>query len=254
MEIKFDEAICALILLASLPNSCEPMRAAITNSIRNAKLKFVDVRNIILMEEVCRKDSSEVSTSNSSLNVDNRGRSFERNSNKGDGNRGKSKNGRGKLKNGRNLECWNYGKITGHPKKNCRTPMKNEDKNYDVANVVIDEVRGALILSVDDSCDSWLIYSGALFHTIAQCDVLENYVARSHRKVYMADGVPLDIIGMSDVSLKMPNGSVWKIQNVRHVLSLMRNLISVRQLEDKGHNDVFNNGGWKVTKGAMVIT
>ena len=31
--IKFDDEICALILLASLPNSSEPKRAAITNLI-----------------------------------------------------------------------------------------------------------------------------------------------------------------------------------------------------------------------------
>ena len=30
VDIKFDDEICALILLASLPNSWEPMRAAIT--------------------------------------------------------------------------------------------------------------------------------------------------------------------------------------------------------------------------------
>ena len=110
MGIRFDDKICALILLASLPNSWEPMRAAITNSIRNAKLKFIDVRNTILAEEVQRKDSSEASTSNSALNVDNRGRSSERNSNKGNGNQGKSKNRRDKSKNCRNLECWKCGK------------------------------------------------------------------------------------------------------------------------------------------------
>ena len=35
---------------------------------------------------------------------------------------------------------------------------------------------------------------------------------------------------------------------------MIRNLISVGQLDDKGHNVVFNNGGWKVTKGAMCNT
>ena len=60
--IKFDDEICTLILLASLPNSWEPMKAAITNSIENATLKFIDVRNAILMEEVRRKDFGEAST------------------------------------------------------------------------------------------------------------------------------------------------------------------------------------------------
>ena len=82
------------------------MRVAITNLIRNGKLKFIDVRNKILAEEVQRKDFTKALTSNSALNVDNRGRSSERNSNEGNGNRDKSKNGRGESRNDRNLECW----------------------------------------------------------------------------------------------------------------------------------------------------
>ena len=69
----------------------------------------------------------------------------------------------------------------------------------------------------------------------------------------MVDGEPLDIIGIGDVRLKMPNGSVWRIQKVIHAPSLMRNLISVGQLHDEGHNVVFCSRGWKVTKGAMVV-
>ena len=119
-----------------------------------------NVRNTVLTEEVRRKDSVEASTSNSALNVKNRGRSSERSSNKGNGNRDKSKNGRGKSKNSRNVECWNCGK-TGRLKKNYRAPRKNENKNNELANVVTDEVNDALILSVDDSCDSRVIDSGA---------------------------------------------------------------------------------------------
>ena len=97
-------------------------------------------------------------------------------------------------------------------------------------------------------CDSWVLDSGASFHTTSQCDLLENYVVGNHGKVYLADGEPLDIIGIGDVRLKMPNGSVWKIQKVRHVSELMRNLISMGQVDDNGHSVVFCNGGWKVTK------
>ena len=76
--IKFDDEICALILLASLPNSWEPMRAAITNSIGNATLKFIDVRNVILVEELRRKDSGKASSSNLAMNVDGIGRSSDK--------------------------------------------------------------------------------------------------------------------------------------------------------------------------------
>ena len=97
------------------------MRTTITNSIWNATLKFTDVGNAILEEEFRRKDFGEASTLNSALNVDNRGRSSDRN--KGNRNRGKSKNGMSKSRNDRNLECWNCSKI-GHLKKNCKAPTK----------------------------------------------------------------------------------------------------------------------------------
>ena len=104
------------------------------------------------------------------MNVENRGRSSKRNSNKDNRNRGKSKNGKGKSRNGRNLECWNCSKA-GRLKKNYRAPRKNEDKNNDTANVVIDEVRDALILSIDYFYVFGVLDSGASFHTIGRRDI-----------------------------------------------------------------------------------
>ena len=60
-------------------------------------------------------------------------------------------------------------------------------------------------MSIDDSCDSWVLDSSASFHPTSQRDILETYVAGNHGKVYLADGEPLDIIGLGDVHLKMPN-------------------------------------------------
>ena len=65
-----------------------------------------------------------------------------------------------------------------------------------------------MILIVDDSYDSWVLDSSVSFHTTTQCDLLENYVAGNHGKVYLANGEPLDVIRIGDVRLKMLNGSV----------------------------------------------
>ena len=43
VEIEFDDEVRAPILFTSLPNNWEPMRAAVSNSVRSAKLKFSDV-------------------------------------------------------------------------------------------------------------------------------------------------------------------------------------------------------------------
>lgn len=55
IEIKFDDEIYTLILSASLPNSWVPMRATITNSIGNVKLRFRDDRDNIFAEGVHRR-------------------------------------------------------------------------------------------------------------------------------------------------------------------------------------------------------
>lgn len=251
VNIDFGDEVRALILLASLPNSWEPMRAAVSNSVGSAELQFTDVRDRILAEEVRKIDAGETSK-DSALNVENRGRNNERNFNRGKG-RSKSKNGRGQSKSGRTFECWNCGK-QGHLKRNCRAPPKKNDENKaDGANAVTEEITDALLLSVDSPIDSWVLDSGASFHTTAHKELMENYVAGNYGKVYLADGEPLDIVGIGDIKLKMENGSVWKISKVRHVPGLMRNLISVGQLDGEGHNVSFGNSAWKVTKGAMVV-
>ena len=45
VEINFDDEVRALILLASLPTSWEPMRTVVSNSVGKGKLQFNDVRD-----------------------------------------------------------------------------------------------------------------------------------------------------------------------------------------------------------------
>ena len=71
--------------------------------------------------------------------------------------------------------------------------------------------------------------------------------------MYLADGSALDVVGMGDVRILLPNGSVWLLEKVRHIPDLRKNLISVGQLDDKGHAILFIGGTWKVTKGVIVL-
>ena len=49
---------------------------------------------------------------------------------------------------------------------------------------------------------------GASFHTTSYKEIMTNYVDNDFDKVYLADGQSLDVMGISDVSIKQPNGSV----------------------------------------------
>jgi hypothetical protein len=248
VEIDFDDEIRTLIVLVSLPNSWEAVRMAVSNSAGKSKLSYEDVRDLVLSEEVRMKDYGETFGSGAALNLEARGKGQERNSVRG---KSKSRKGRSKSKFGRQPECWNCGK-TGHFKKNCRELKKKTDN--DVANVVAtEEVHDALLLSVDSPLDSWVLDSGASFHTTPIREILENYVAGNFGKVYLADGTALDVVGTGDVCIRVHSDSVWKLQKVRHIPKLKKNLISVGKLDDEGHSIHFHGGKWKVSKGARIL-
>ena len=56
--IEFDDEVHALILLDSLPNSWEAMRMMMSNFARKSKPKYDDIRDLILSEEVRRRDAN----------------------------------------------------------------------------------------------------------------------------------------------------------------------------------------------------
>ena len=93
---------------------------------------------------------------------------------------------------------------TGHFKRQCKSPKKkNED---DSANVVIEEVQDALLLAVDNPLDDWVLDSGASFHTTPHRAIIQNYVAGDFGKVYLTNGLALDVVGLGDVWISLPNG------------------------------------------------
>ena len=231
VEIDFDDEICALIVLASLPKTWEAVRMAVCNSTGKEKLKYNDIRDLILAEEIHKRDAGETSGSSSALTLKTRGRGNDRNSNWG---RSKSKNSnrnKSKSRSGQQVQCWNYGK-TGHIRRQCKSPKKkNED---DSANAVTEEVYDALLLVVGSSLDDWVLVSEASFHTSPHQEIIQNYVIGDFGKVYLADDTTLDVVDMGYAWILLPNGSVWLLEKVQYIPDLRRNLISVGQLDDEG--------------------
>ena len=106
---------------------------------------------------------------------------------------------------------------------------------------------------MDNPLNDWTLDSGVSFHTIPHREIIQDYVTSDFGKVYLADGSALDVVGMGDVQILLPNGSVWLLEKVRHNPNLRRNLISAGQLDDEGHAILFIGGTWKVTKGTRVL-
>jgi hypothetical protein len=248
IEIDFNDEIRALIVLASLPNNWKAVRMVVSNFVGKSKLSYEDIRDLILSEEIRRRDVGEAACSGAALNLETRGKGQDRNFGQGISN---FRKGKSKSRFGQQLECWNYGK-TGHFKKNCRE-LKKKIGN-DAANVMAtEEVHDALLLSVDSSLDSWVLNSGASFHTTQICEIFKNYVVRDFGKVYLADGTALDVVGICDVRIRVHSDLVWKLQKVRHIPELKKNLILVGQLDEEGHSFHFYGEKWKVSEGAKFL-
>ncbi|KAE8728571.1 hypothetical protein F3Y22_tig00004205pilonHSYRG00041 [Hibiscus syriacus] len=203
VEIEFDDEVRALILLSSLPDSWNATVTAVSSSSGNSKLKFDDVRDLVLSEEIRRRESGEASTS-SALHTESRGRTSERNSN-----RGRSKSRRGKSRTGnKDFTCYNCGK-KGHFKRDCRA-LKKDTGAQESANVT-EETGDAMILSVNSPIESWILDLGASFHSTPYQEIMENYVSGDFGKVHLADDETLKIVEKGDIRLKLPNQTTWKL-------------------------------------------
>jgi hypothetical protein len=115
-------------------------------------------------------------------------------------------------------------------------------------------LQDALILSIDNISESWVVDSWASFHATPHRKFLIDYVQGDFGHVHLGDDAPCKIVGMIKVKIKQRNVNPWFLKEVRNVLDLRKNKISTGQLESEGFISIFIDKMWKVTKGSLVIT
>ena len=111
----------------------------------------------------------------------------------------------------------------------------------------------ALILSVNNPTESWILDSGASFHSSPSKELFQNFKSGNFGKLYLADNKGLEIEEKGDVCIKTTSGNQWTLEDVRYILGIKKNLISVGQLVSMGYAAEFGKGSWKIVKGAMVV-
>jgi hypothetical protein len=163
---------------------------------------------------------------------------------KGNQERGRSSNKKGsnarnswsKSKKRKDVNCYKYGK-KGHMKRDC-PDLKNKKKDDEnegslrSANVVEDDLDTADgdMLSVAGTSkhpvDSWLLDSACLFHVTSNRDWFDTYRSINSSIDTLGNGAHCQNTGNGNIKIKMFDGAVRTLCDVRHVPNVEKNIIS----------------------------
>uniref|UniRef100_A0A2N9I8F7 Integrase catalytic domain-containing protein n=1 Tax=Fagus sylvatica TaxID=28930 RepID=A0A2N9I8F7_FAGSY len=167
----------------------------------------------------------------------------------------KSARGRSKSKS-KTVKCFKCQK-KGHMKRECPEWNKGKEESSTSVNVVADSESDGDMLSVSSSTDglnnSWLLDSACSFHVTPHRNWFDTYRSINCGSVRMGNDAACTIIGMGTIKIKMSDGVVRTLEEVRHIPDMRKNLISLGTLDSKGYSYKSENGIMKVSKGAMIV-
>ena len=215
MDVHIEDEDKAVNLLCTLPESWGHVVSSISLSTSDT-LEFDTVIGALLSKELRNKANIESSTPEA-LYV--RGRSKEKGEKSRGTSRSKSKGRKSKLK------CW-YCNKTGHLKKDCwKRKESNDSKSKE--NLVksysgmIDEVLS--ICSVSGYNEEWLLDSGASHHVCPHKEWFSSYQTVNDGCVLLGDNSPCKTLGFGNIKIKMFDGVIRTLTDVRHVPKLKKN-------------------------------
>ncbi|KAJ9541754.1 hypothetical protein OSB04_028260 [Centaurea solstitialis] len=245
VEVKIDDEDAALILLVSLPPSYENFVNSFV--VGRDTITMEEVRSSLHSQELRHKASGSVSEIQSvGLSVVNgnrdRGREKEKVNWKSRGRSRSKTRGLG----GRQREGCHYCKEPGHWKNEC--PKLRAKGSAAVVNSDSSSDDDLINYSID-----WILDTGGSFHITPHKELFNSYEKVATGSVSMANDMSCDVVGIGSVSIKMHDGVVTTLTDVRHVPEMKKNLISLGVLDKKGFKYSGGGGVIRVTKGALVV-
>ena len=120
----------------------------------------------------------------------------------------------------------------------------------------LDKTDGELLVVSDaDSraSENWILDSGCTFHMTHNRDWFSTYELMHKGVVLMGNNVSCKVAGIGIVRIRMFDGVVCTLGDVRHVTDLKWNLISLSTLDVKGYKYTGEGGVLKISKGALVV-
>ncbi|KAK3002536.1 hypothetical protein RJ639_020933 [Escallonia herrerae] len=152
---------------------------------------------------------------------------------------------------------WYYCHNEGHYRKDCpeRKGKKKDNSKTADTGVVEDNSDGADVLSVtiSSSDEGWIIDTGYSYHICPNRDLFATYRSFDGGKVLMENDVACKVVGISSIQIRMHDGIVRTLTDVRDVPELRKNLISLGTLNSNGCSYRAAGGVMRIMKGALVV-
>lgn len=244
IEVVIEDEDKAMILLCSLPPSYEHLVTTLTWGKDTLK---VDEITTALLAHNQRKQNNAEGSQTEALYV-----------------KGNQETGRRQGKDGfskrnprvrRSVQCYKCQQM-GHIRKDCPNRKQQIDErnsnSSQFGNVIQrgdSDCSDGDLLSVS-SCktsDSWILDTGCSFHMTWNKDWFDSYKSGDFGFVYMGNDKACAITGKGQIKIRMYNGVVRTLCDVRHVPELKKNLISLGTLHGNGF-------GYKTKKDCIAVS
>ncbi|KAH9751241.1 Integrase catalytic domain-containing protein [Citrus sinensis] len=237
----------ALLLISSLPKLYEHFVDA--SLYERQTLSLEEVKSALgtkKLKDKQDKPESELSEGLVARSI------FEKRENKG------KKQGRSKSKQ-KHLKCFHYHKEGHfkkdfHERKSKQKEPKDKSRNAAIATKETSfETIEVLIATKEKPQGQWVLDSGCTFHMSANRSYFTTYQSYDGGMILMGNNSVCKVVGIGTVSLKMYNGMVRELTQVRHVPELKSNMISIGMLDQIGCVIKAEKRILKVVKGSIII-
>ncbi|KAH9656609.1 hypothetical protein KPL70_022746 [Citrus sinensis] len=170
---------------------------------------------------------------------------------------GKNSRSKSKSRNIARDEC-SFCHEKGHWRKDCLKTQKRDGKKPTTTNMARKDEDSDYSLSITPaayvaSSSEWILDTGATYHLCPIKEWFTDFCNLESDAVVMGNDQPCRTMGIGTIRLKIFDGMVRELKEVRFVPVLKKNLISVGALEAKGYKVAIEDGIMKFTHGVMVI-
>ncbi|KAK2973991.1 hypothetical protein RJ640_022714 [Escallonia rubra] len=145
----------------------------------------------------------------------------------------------------------------GHYRKDCPERKGKKKDNFKTADAGVVEANsdGADVLSVtiSSSDGGWILDTGCSYHMCPNRDWFATYRSFNGGKVLLGNDVACKVAGISSIQIRMHDGIVRTLTDVRNVPELRKILISLGTLDSNSCSYRAAGGVMRIMKGALVV-